>query len=141
MYHANLVAGESLTWFTDRATVPVLVEYVLGLLRLSPADLMHAAEGFAQTSDESVFLTAVSGPKGAALSVWGFNPAGTERINAAMSQEWDTMMEQMGRGEYRGNPAGARNAPIVKGRLRPDFALSEVFDFINGADVVPVRTE
>ena len=48
------------------------------------------------------------------------------------------MMEEMSRGQYRGNTASARWAPIVHGEIREDFEGSEVFDFINGCDVVPM---
>jgi hypothetical protein len=133
MYHHNLVNGESISWFTTKAESTVLADYVFSLLGLTPVDVDHAQQGFAQTRDASMLLTLVEGPRGSAFTVWGFNPSGTGQINEALNREWEKTREELGRGEYRGNPASAKHAAIVEGQLHHEFEGSDLLTVINNA--------
>ena len=139
MYDHNLRNGESITWFSSGAAAQQLIDYILGLFDLTPGDLMHAQEGFAQTVEQDVMFIAVDGPRGPALTAWGLGAEGAGRVNAAIQREWDTTLEQMGRGAYVGNPASSKYAGILNGLVAPDFEGSDVMDFLNGADVIPLR--
>jgi tellurium resistance protein TerD len=138
MYFHNLSVRESCTWYTAEADLDTLVSYVLGLLGLTRDDFMHSREGFAMSHDEGNLLIAVTNARGVALTVWGQDSVGLDRLNKGISDEWDLAMDQMSRGEYAGNAARARWIPIVLGKVREDFEGSEGIEFINGAQVVPV---
>jgi tellurium resistance protein TerD len=140
VYHAHLVADETLTWFTTVADSVTLAGYVLGLLQVAPEDVRPAPQGYATTVDGSLRLTALQGPGGAALTVQALGPAGAARVADAVSRESQALMAALGRGEQAVHVAQARWAPIVRGEVRADFVGSPVLDVINGADVVPVAT-
>jgi tellurium resistance protein TerD len=136
--HTHLMAGESITWFTTEASSETLSDYVLALLQVAPDDVRPGPQGYATAAGGSLRLTALRGPRGAALVVAGTDAAGAARVSDALTRESHAMMAAMGRGEPAGNPARARWAPIVRGEVRSDFAGSPVLDVVNGADVVPV---
>jgi tellurium resistance protein TerD len=138
VYHAHLLAAETITWFTTEATSQTLNDYVLGLLEVAPGDVRPDPRGFATTADESLRLTALQGPRGAALTVEGLGAAGAARLAQAQTREAHALMAALGRGEPGGNAARARWAPVVRGEVPPDFAGSPVLDVVDGADVVPV---
>lgn len=138
VFHAHLLADETVTWFTTESDAPTLRDYVLGLLEVAPGDVRPGAEGFSTTADGSLRLTALRGPRGAALTVAALTAAGTARVSEAQTREAHALMAAINRGEPGGNPAQARWAPIVRGEVRADFAGSPVLEVLDGAEVVPV---
>jgi hypothetical protein len=137
MYVSNLRSGESVTWYTTDETIDTLITYIFGLLGLDKTDLNVTDTGFYLDRDESLMVMGITGPWGSGLTVWGFKPAGTERINNAISTEWDAMMAAMSTGSYVGNPARSKYAVIAGGALTPDWEGSPAIDYIN--DSVPVH--
>jgi tellurium resistance protein TerD len=136
--HQHLVQSETTTWFSTSATVEVLVDHVLGLFQVPRGEVRPGPQGWSATADGTLRLTALSGPRGVALTVHGLGPDGPARVAAAIARESHAMMAALGRGESGANPAGARWAPISYGRLSPDFTGSPVLDVLDAADVVPV---
>lgn len=142
VYFDNLSRIASMTWFSKSASPGELVGYVLGLLRVDFwKDLGFDELGFAQTHDEAISIIAVVSTSGSAVSVWAFGDVGVAKVNEAIGTEYDAMMAEMSRGEYSGNPAGAWRTALQHGEVQSEHfftANDEVFDFINGANVVPV---
>jgi hypothetical protein len=138
LYHSNVRAGECVIWHSESASSDVLLDYVLGLLLLDRTELRSTPAGFAETRDGKLLLALLEGERGVSLTIWSFD-GGSEIVNGAISREWEKMREELGRGEYRGNPASARWTPLVHGAVREDFEGSEVLSFVNGADVVAIE--
>lgn len=137
LYYSNVRSGECVIWYSASASTDVLLDYVLGLMLLDRTELRSTPAGFAETRDGKVLLALLEGQRGTSLTVWAFD-GGSEIVNGAISREWEKMREELGRGEYRGNPASARWTPLLDGVVREDFEGAEVLSFVNGADVVAI---
>lgn len=134
-YLRNLRSTGSVSWFSPSASVNELRDYVWGLMNLRPDNTRHSEEGFAQTSAGTVLFTAVTNPRGSVLTCFPMNNIGIERINNAISDEWDRTREELSRGAYVGNIADAKHTAVDRGRIHPDFEGSNLFEFINGGTV------
>lgn len=135
-YVANLRAGSSVSWFSQTASVTRLREYVWGVMNLRFENTRHSDEGFARTSAETVLFIAAVSPRGSILTCFPLDEIGLARINDALEDEHETMLEQLSRGTYAGNTAEASTGLVDRGH---DVHDSGVFDFVNGASIARLR--
>lgn len=133
MYVSNLRAGTSLSWFSDSASVDELRDYVWNLMNLHIGEIRLSAEGFAETHDESVLFIGAESPIGSIFTCFPLDQIGLGRVNAAVSLQWDTAMEEGKRGQFRGFPVQHHLANIVDG-----VVVSESWHFAKGGEAIPL---
>lgn len=138
MLHNNLCAGTSMVWFSEAASDRQVLRYVLGLMDLEVPQLLVTSAGFGVTPDESVLIVTTRNNRGSAVCLGILGDGGADKINSAINREWDTMREELSRGEYVGNPVDSKNAAVAQGQVHPDFEGSNVLDFINDAVVTHI---
>ncbi len=134
--------GSSISWFSARSSMQLLRDYVWSLMDLAPNELRYAEEGFAQPADGSILFIGGTSPKGSILTCFPLNNGsgrGVQLVTEALEREWNTMREELSRGAYVGNRADAWNVVVSHGQVREDFEGSDVFDYINGAQVADLR--
>lgn len=134
LYYSNL-QEENCTWYVPEIDqTSRMVDHVLALLGLTRSTLRYSIEGFAQSLSGDLLLIAVSGTSGTALSAWAMNQSGADRLNGAISAEWETMLAALKRGEWMGHPGGTKRALINGRKLRE--GSPDVFDVISSASVL-----
>lgn len=136
MYHQNMLKANSVTWYSDTASPHELVMYVLQILGVEFNDLAFDDKDFAHTSDKAMMLMALVGPRGSVLTVWEIGSAA--RVNQAVQQEFESMMEELSRGAYVGSPIGGGRTGTQNGELVEHFFMGDpqLFDYVNGAEVL-----
>lgn len=139
MYHDNLLNIDSVTWYSETASLREIIRFVLGLFRLDfRDDLLFDDLGSARAKDDSIALTALVGPRGSVLTLWVFSDALAAIMNDALDAEASTALSEWKQGEYR---RSAMRATMLQRGQPIDhwlFGGTKVFDFINDAEVVSV---
>lgn len=137
VYFENLSnSSETVTWYTTKESVAVLVDYVLDRLALSISQLHQFGEGAAEADDESVVLSVISAPQGAAITIWTRSQTGVARVNRGLTVEHEEMMSALGRGNYVGNAAQAWAIPLKFGRATDTSDWAELYALMDDGEVV-----
>lgn len=136
----NLQQGGTLVWYDDAADSATILDYVLRIMGLNRSDLLVSDFGYGIASDESVAVIRLRGAAGAAICVKPMTSEGIQRVNRALEIEHEETMAALSKGEFTGNLGGAhaKYSVIQEGAIHPDFEGSDVFDYINGSDVVHI---
>lgn len=136
-YFDNLSkSSETVTWYTAKASASVLTDYVLELLSLQISQLRAFGSVGAEPEDESLLLSLVSAPQGAAVTVWAQSPFGAQRINYGLQREHEEMRESLSRGTYMGNRAQAWAIPLNFGHSTDSSEWDELYSLLDDGTIV-----